>query len=347
MKHLFCGVLAGALLATGALRAFVRGSVGGEEERSLGAAVEGRPDASTSSPPSEIRASLEKATARIEKLRAEVASLKSARAAAASPGSDVAANRSSLVRLYLENLDDYIGNRWLTVPANEEMFVRLQTLIRRLAADLGLGLDEVGASPEGFAALAREVLDGLVPALDKETRAAVEEELAEARKKWDEYAAERGPMTRLERGGRTEEMYDELTEALEDRLKGRATDAVEALDTLWVQSQPVWTGSRHHTYFESQDEAVTRWTQDWGDGLKLDAAQKASLKPIVENYVRTLAEQKVGRTPGQFYNDGKAVLDLMVGTQKKMLEMLGLTPEQAEALRNQVDIYDYEIQPRR
>lgn len=341
MKHALAGFIAGALLAGLALKLMTR-------ERAA------KPEAVPASDPVAEAAAggvtpagtggreLSDATARLEKLRTELAALQSAANAVPRGGSGSAARRADMAKLFLSRLDEYTENEDLKVPANEEMMLQLQALMRCLAEELSIGLDEVGASPEGFAALARAVLDGLEPKLTAEQRAAADAVFEAARKEWEDLAKSRGGMTRLERGGLASAIQERLTSGLWDCLEDRAGDAISGLDTLWSYAQPTWSGYQSTTWVASPEDAASKWTDRWTNDLGLTAAQKIALRPIVDDYVRGLQDLGPGDTPGA-ERRSKGAFRLMVRAQHRMLDTLGLTPEQLENLDAQVTVYDFEI----
>jgi len=345
MKHALAGFVAGALLAGLALKLATRHRAGEPAEEASGPAA-GAGGAGVEAPAGDAPAALRDAQARLESLRAELASLKAAASAAPAGGGGSAAKRAEMVKLYLSRLDEYMQNADVKLPANEEMSLRLQALIRSLAAELGIGLDEVGACPDGFAALAREILDGLEPKLSAEARAAANEVLEEARKGWEELAKKRGDMTRLERGGHADDILQRLMSGLEDRLEDRAADAMSFLDTLWNYAQPTWSGSRSTWMVESPEEAASQWTARWSSDLGLTPAQKIALGPIVDDYVRGLQGLKSPADWSGAERDAGA-FDLMVRAQHRMLDTLGLTPEQKQNLDGQGDVYDFVIRQKK
>ncbi|MEK7466400.1 MAG: hypothetical protein AAB074_03205 [Planctomycetota bacterium] len=342
MKHILGGFIAGALLAGILLRLLAGGRPGGVEETPAAALPAGRSDSADPAADAEA-ASFRDATARLERLRAEVASVKASQSGSAAAGNRIPASRSEFARLLSGNLDDFLRNGDRRLPANEDMILRLQALMRLLAQELGLGLDEVGASPEGFAALAREVLDALEPKLDAGARAKAEEAIETARREWEDFAARRKEMTRLERAGNVEPMFERLVEGLKESLEGRAYDAIDSLESLWYDAQPTWAGGYCTYMVASAEDAASQWTESWSHTLQLTPVQKIALKPILDDYVRALTDLHLDTTVYR----SKGAFELMVRTQHRMMDTLDLSPAQLQNLDAQVTIYDFAIPPKK
>lgn len=329
MKPALLGFLAGALAAALLFRT-VRPGAGNREAP---------PAATTPSPAAaaaETGNELAEVERQIEATRAEIASLRvSSGTPGDSPGPTVDAQRNGLAALLVGFLD---GENWsldLGRTKDQDASFRLLELMRRIAGELGVGIEELRSHPEGRVAVFRAMLDQLRPPLDRAAREAVEDVLRKHRAEWGEFAETREALTRLERVEDVDRIAEDLDTALTDTLDGAALSAWDMLDSLWSQTQPIWVGESPLWATREPAELVPAWTKEWAESLGLDDRQRLLLGPIVAGYLRDLEKGKAEKSLDK--------MALMIQAQKKIAATLDLNAEQAKALADWPHVYDYHV----
>lgn len=220
-------------------------------------------------------------------------------------------------------------------PEADALKKDMQEALAALAAELGMSVDQVLASPRGLEALMLEMLAQTVPPLSAAEEAKLRELLATQQEAWDKFTASAADLSRLEqtRGfvdlaiASREEFFSALTPGQAEFLK-----AFPALNQDLQGSQTWLDGSRA--------KVTASMTDQWSSSLGLNETQKAALGPLVTEYIdkeRALNEEIWGkRRAGEELSrqaDYSMRLGLMIETQKKIAGTLSLTPDQQKALR--------------
>lgn len=221
-------------------------------------------------------------------------------------------------------------------PEADALKKDMQEALAALAAELGMSVDQVLASPRGLESLMLEMLAQTVPPLSAAEEAKLRELLANQQEAWDKFTASAADLSRLEqtRGfvdlaiASREEFFSALTPGQAEFLK-----AFPALNQDLQGSQTWLDGSRA--------KVTATMTDQWSASLGLNETQKAALGPLVTEYIdkeRALNEEIWGkRRAGEELSrqaDYSMRLGLMIETQKKIAETLSLTPDQQKALRD-------------
>ncbi len=221
-------------------------------------------------------------------------------------------------------------------PEADALKKDMQEALAALAAELGMSVDQVLASPRGLESLMLKMLAQTVPPLSAAEEAKLRELLATQQAEWDKFAASASDLSRLEqtRGfvdlaiASREEFFSALTPGQAEFLK-----AFPALNQDLQGSQTWLDGSRA--------KVTASMTDQWSASLGLNETQKAALGPLVTEYIdkeRALNEEIWGkRKSGEELSrqaDYSMRLGLMIETQKKIAGTLSLTPDQQKALRD-------------
>ena len=339
---LLAGLVAGALLHAGLRR------VRGQEDAAAPVPAAASQAIGTAPDLQPLRAALRAATARLETLQKQAAAATSARAAGTPDPPSPAAVRAAIAR-WVKGMVKPDGDwEWDDGDfAQQEACHQLFELMRRIAADLGVGIEEVSCSPEGYGALVRAVVMGMDPPPDEKTVAAMDEALARLRKDWEAYTAVRKSMSDLERGREIDRMSGDMEERFDELFEGPLDSAYSVADTMWWTTQPSWLGSGSSTtYVDSAADYSRQLKEGWTERLGLDPGQSLEAGALADALVRDIATlndalRREGKDPDRAGHAAR--LELMIQTQKKMAQSLNLTPEQAEALRKLDGVPNFEV----
>ena len=222
------------------------------------------------------------------------------------------------------------------------MSAELREALMALAAELGISMDEVLASPDGIPALFLALLAQCEPPPDAMQMAALRAALEGTEADWAKYLAGRDAMSALEQRAAIVAMSDAELAALRAGLTPEQAKWMEAFQVF----DEVGKGGPQ-TWFDGNRATVAdRLTTNWSQTLKLDDAQKAAIAPIVSEFVEKSAMNSYEiwkrENAGEILSGQdrfKAQLALMLETQKKIADAGGLSADQVKAMRGWATVY--------
>lgn len=326
MVKALVGALAGALVSALLCLALDARRAGGAPAEPAGQAPAPAAPSAEPRPPAGLAAARET----LEELRKEAARLRSLPA----PTAEARPARISMADL-AKLLGAGIGHEWLwddTDPRVLDMKFHMTAIFRDRAEAAGVNLLELAAGPDGSAALAMELLRSSDPPVDPAVLAQVEEAYAEMRKSWEEYREKRAGLSRLERAVELERMSAAMNNTATGLLDDAGGDRWWAVENIWEQAAPERYVGFYGVRVVSPGTEAEGFSKKWLRDLGLDASHEAVLKTIADGYLRELEELQAGAAARGFAVGHDEPLKAMIGAQRKIAEMINLTPEQARRL---------------
>lgn len=343
LRGALAGFVVGAVVAALLFRFFAdrRGAEGPEGTGAVSPA--GAPAAVADPEAARLREALAASEATVEGLRREIAALKAAPPAGGSAAAP-AADWGGIGRKLLAARKDQRRFWDSDDSATQDLMFEFLAMMRAEAARLGVGVDEIIAAPSGLAALAEAFLENADPPMDEAQRARVREVLEKLGAGWEEYAKNRGSLTRLEMQRELDRMSDDIDRDISAALPEEHVAAWDDLRDFWYTATPAsYGGGVPSRSASSTAEVVSSWTDSWSGDLELDAVQKVALRPLVEEHVREL-ERLHAAFPAATTDHqriGNEVRDLMIRTHRRIADTLQLTDQQARALREWTRVEDF------
>lgn len=335
MAKALLGFIVGALLASGLCLALEARRQGVAERSATPAAAPGQaPDGEES----RLQAALATAQSSMRELAIELRAER-ARGSLPEPSARPAAGwRADLARRIAGAHD----REWLWDYQDERaqaLMFDLLTLVRDEAAREGVTPAEAAAGPGGTAALALELLRAAEPPPDAATLARLQEALQAGRKDWEEYLGKRERLTMLERRAELDRMSGAVEAVAADALGRDQHDRWIDAEELWEQSFQGEDVSYTGISVQSEDRAKEAVSEHWSSALRLDAEQKVALRPVVDEYVREVADLMVEARARNSYPAHAALLERAIRAQKRIAETLGLNSAQAQALAEMSEVF--------
>ena len=234
-------------------------------------------------------------------------------------------------------------------PAGEQLMLELMTMLGTLARKLGLTMDEAMLSPEGLPAMMMELFAMMDEPLTDSQRKAIEALFAKHSTEWDAIVGSKDVTTRLEQ--RLKMM--EAAGTLRGGVEGTLTEAQKTWSAKFLMFSSMG-GMGGNTFWASgsRQEVADKMQKNWGKVLKLDEAQTAAIRPILEDFMTDYSDaQKTLRqpVPGQSPDMNSAQvrqLEAQIAAQKKIAQTLNLTKEQSDALKGWSLNYNFWVNER-
>lgn len=333
LKGLLLGVLAGALAAAGAYRAFAWRRVAEipapvTEPTSSGA--------KRTSEPADLTALRDENDA----LRAELAAQGKESAAPAPKPAKAAGTRARWkeigARVY--RLRDQVKKGEQPTPEMMEVWTELMALLTEAATRDGVPIEEALLSPDGMLGFMLGVLAGMEPPPDAAQEAKLEAIAGKAEAAWKEFLSKRGGETAMERSLDLVRLAGGAWGEVRGVLTPEQTALFEKLDMF--DEVPRMTPA---TSFSGDRATIAaQLSTSWQSALKLTDTQAASLGPIVDEWMRGMDDLRAAGIKDPWAKTLREA-ELMVAAQKRVRETVRLTPEQEEAMKEWNGAYGFEI----
>ncbi len=239
------------------------------------------------------------------------------------------------------------GKKWDDWPAEcKDLQLEMFATATALSRELGMPFDEALMSPQGLTRLLIEVLAQSDPPPSPEEKARLEALLASTEGPWQEYAASRAGLSKLEQRLAMTEAAQKTMGAVLAGLRPEQVEIAKAYEVFEMHSD-----GGPQTWIDGTREKVTKdLTSNWVGVLKLDPLQQNAIAPIVDEYITKASQmnndwwrkkQAGEEVPRDVQY--RAQVELMIATQKKLGETARLTEEQAQAMKDWGEVYGINV----
>lgn len=333
LKGLLLGILAGALAAAGAYRAFAWHRA---PEAPATAPEPSQAEAKPAAESPALRALQDENAA----LRAELAALGKDAPAPAPTTARAAGTRARWKEIGAKvyRLRDQVKKGEEPSPEMMEVWTELMALLTEAATRDGVPIEEALLGPDGMLGFLLGVLAGAEPPPDAAQQARLEAIAGKTEQAWKEFLGKRGGETAMERsldlvrlaGGAWTDVRGVLT-----------PDQVALLEKLDMFDEVPRMTPR--TRFSGDRASVAaQLSTAWQSALKLTDTQAASLGPVVDEWMRGMDDLEAAEIKDPWAKTLRET-ELMVAAQKRLKETLRLTPGQEEAMKEWNGAYGFEI----
>jgi hypothetical protein len=348
MKGLLIGVVLGGLAAAVALKALDRGG----EEPAGGESAFGASGEPAAGDVGGLRKAVDDEKAAVEALRKglesgrkELASLESvpgegpAVTAKKASWKEIAPAIAKAMKL-MGARPGGVGEEGEDEPVDresmEKAMMQMYGLLTQIATERGLGMNEAMLCPEGFPALIQEMIAVGDPPATPDQLLAMQGLAEEHRAAFDAFMKSRGLGTSLEDRLAMTDLAARYKDGMERVLSPEQYKQTQAMDMFGMGM-----GSTHWTS-GSRETVAQELSKSWAKALKLTETQAQSLGPIVADYM-TACEGIPNSNPSEMASSEKRRLEAQIAAQKRIAGSIGLTEEQAQALKKWSTTYGFWI----
>lgn len=214
----------------------------------------------------------------------------------------------------------------------------------------GVSFEEAILAPGGMLGLMCGVLEGSDIAPDAGQQEIIDRLMAAQEEAWKDYLAKRGEVSGMQRNRDLLAFAGRGVGELQGALTPAQFEMLDKLD-MW---NDVPTAGGNHGYTGTREAVAGQISDGWTKSLALDDTQAASIRPIVEEYMRSYDDLKRDlerrRAAGEKVDDWSGAVkeaDLLVAAEKRLRETLHLTPAQEEALKSWSGRYAFSLEESR
>lgn len=346
LKGLLIGVVLGGIVAAIALKALDRaqaGTTGSGDAKNPGAGEDPEETGGLKRSLDEEKAALETLRKKLEDGRKELASLEApvggggeVAQAKKATWKDMAPALAKAMKQFRQRPGEENPEEGEDPPDRadmEKVMLQMFALLTQIATERGMGMNEAMLCPEGFPALIQELLAVGDPPASPEQLAAVQALAGEHKEAFEAFLASKGNGTVLEDRLAMTTLSDKYREGMQRALSPEQHEKLGAIDMFGMgMGGTSWTSGSRETVTENLSKS-------WTKALKLTDAQAHQLGPIVTEYIAACE----GAYPGRGGTDERKRLEAQIAAQKKIAGSIGLTEEQADALKKWSTTYGFWI----
>ncbi|MBI2920151.1 MAG: hypothetical protein HYY18_03580 [Planctomycetes bacterium] len=211
----------------------------------------------------------------------------------------------------------------------------------------GVSFEEAILAPGGMLGLMCGVLEGSDMAPDAAQQAKIDALMEAQELAWKDYLAKRGDVSGMQRSRDLLAFAGRGVGELQGSLTPGQFEMLDKLD-MW---NDVPTAGGNHGFRGTRESVAGQIAGGWTQSLALDDTQAISIRPIVDEYMRSYDDLKLDlerrRAAGEKVDDWAGAVkeaDLLVAAEKRIRETLHLTPAQEEALKSWSGRYAFSIE---